>query len=93
MTKMDYIMNNMQVILDTANAEIRYYGVRLDTIMLTNCLGDTYDAKFIFSANSNPSYENKQSIERIVRTVLQDFVSKNIPSPYSMNRSEYVYYF
>lgn len=93
MTKMDYVMNNMQVILDTANAEIRSYGVRLDTIMLTNCLGDTYDAKFIFSAASNPSYENKQSIERIVRMVLQDFIGRNIPSTYRMNKSEYIFYF
>ena len=93
MRNADYIMNNMQAILDTANSEIRYYGVRLDTIMLTNCAGNTYDAKFIFSAQSNPSYETKQSVERIVRSVLKEFVARYIPSSYMMNRSEYVYYF
>ena len=83
----------MQKILDAANSELKHYGVRLDTIMLTNCEGDTFDAKFIFSAQSNPSYETKQSAERIACSVLKDFIRRYIPSTYIMRRSDCVYYF
>lgn len=93
MKKMDYVMNNMQSILDTANRELDYYGIRLYGITLTNCEGDTYDAKFIFGANSNPSYDTKVAVERIARSVLNEFVNRYVPAPYSMRMSDYVYYF
>lgn len=93
MKNANYIMDNMQTILDATNSEIYRYGVRLDTIMLTNCVGNSFDAKFIFSAQSNPSYETKQSVQRIANSVLLDFIRRYIPSTYTMNRSEYVYYF
>ncbi len=93
MVKANYVMENMQAILNVANSEINCYGVRLDTIMLTNCAGDSFDAKFIFSAQATPSYDTKQSVQRIVRSVLLEFIARYIPSTYTMNHSEYVYYF
>ena len=93
MTKYEIITNNMQSILDVANSEISCYGVRLDTIMLTNCTETTFDAKFIFSAQANPPYDAKQSIQSIVRSVLNDFISQYIHSPFTLVRSYYDYYF
>ena len=93
MSNMDIVMNNMQMILDATNSEIERYGVKLYGIILTNCMGDTYDAKFTFGANSNPSYDTKVAVERIARSVLNEFVKRYVPAPYSMRMSDYVYYF
>ena len=93
---MDYVTNNMQRILDVTNSELASYGLRginLSTIMLTNCMGDTYDARFIFGASSSPSKDLQLQAFRIAKSVLLDFVSQYVPGTYTMRNAEYVFYF
>ena len=91
MRNMDIVLDNIDMIIDDINVNIKAYGLRLTKIELYNCIGETYDIIFIYSGNTHPSYDERQYIERASKYVMREFVLKYIHTRYAMNQVSFIY--